>query len=324
MYGARPEGVPIVHTDDRNGNPDKVRIIPEERYRRLHLYANLPVDTFADRTAKLTGISITQQSSDGTDLALEFLSRSNDRSTRKVSPNTYKQMPVVFRRKSSDHVPNSVQGGVGFETDSPKDDSGPAGTVTLIAYDESTGDEVLVATDHTTAGEEQVDDTSCTLIAENNKFDYATDTSRFVVVNGADVAPLRTINVPDISGAWRFAGLADTVGQTDDGDSLSDGGTVAVETYGAASGRLENTRNNTKRYGTDREFGELEYQADMVKSKATVGDSGAPWVDANGKLLAQHFGESRHVRRRVGHWHCRSGITQRGRGSSLTVEQTSI
>ena len=133
-------------------------------------------------------------------------------------------------------------------------------------------------------------DTDGNLLAQNQTFDAATDTSKYQIESGVSTDALGTISVPDVTGMWTFAGLADKVGQTDDGDSLSDGDTVSVQIYGAKSSRIDDTCNNTKRYGIDRGGRDLEYQADVVKSETRDGDSGGPWVDDNGKLLACHFG----------------------------------
>jgi len=85
-YGARPDGVPLVHTDDVNGDPDKVRIVPGERYRRLQVYANLPISKLGGRYDALNGVRITQRSNDETDLALQFLVDNNTREVRRKLP----------------------------------------------------------------------------------------------------------------------------------------------------------------------------------------------------------------------------------------------
>ena len=149
VHGAKPEGVPIVHTTDKNGNPDKVRIIPAERYRRLKVYERLPVSKFIDRTEKLTGVSLTQQSEDPTDLALSFTLADDTRSIRRKLPNRYDGVPIQFSERSFEYAPQSAEGGTGIETDITPDDSGAAGTATVIAY-QSTGDEVLITADHVT------------------------------------------------------------------------------------------------------------------------------------------------------------------------------
>ena len=85
-YGARPDGVPLVHANDVSGDPDKVRIVPQERYRRLQVYANLPISKLGGRYDALNGVRITQRSNDETDLALQFLVNNNTREVRRKLP----------------------------------------------------------------------------------------------------------------------------------------------------------------------------------------------------------------------------------------------
>lgn len=81
-----------------------------------------------------------------------------------------------------------------------------------------------------------------------------------------------------------FKTLADKVGNTDDGDSVSDGETVDVKMFGAFSGQVSDFCNNTKRWNR------VSHQADMAHHRTTDGDSGGPWVDHDGKLLGLHHG----------------------------------
>jgi hypothetical protein len=110
--------------------------------------------------------------------------------------------------------------------------------------------------------------------------DQQTDTASYKLRDSTYAGARETISVPNINGVWTFAGLADKVGQTDGGDSISDGDTVAVQIYGQQSGRVDDACNNTKRSDA------IDYQADMAHHRTQQGDSGGPWVDNSGNLLA--------------------------------------
>jgi S1-C subfamily serine protease len=281
-YGKPPEGKVIVHTDDIYGQPDTVRVIPKERYRRLKLYERLPIQKFTDRDG-VQAVTITQQSDDPTDLALKFLVENNDRATRKRVPNNYKRVPTVVEEQSVELTKEAIRGGSAIGN--PNTDRQTDGTVCLVGYDLDSDTELIVTADHVMNGAENMKfsgDTVGTLHIRN----HLTDTTSYESTKNIDLDPRETADsrIPNISGAWRFDGLADKVGNTDRGDSVSDGGTVDVEMFGAFSGYISDTCNNTKR-------GSVFYQADMKRHSTQKGDSGGPWVDANGKLLGVHHGK---------------------------------
>jgi hypothetical protein len=278
--GAKPEGVPIVHTDDIYGNPDKVRIIPKERYRRLQTYANLPISKLLDKNPRLNGVSIVQQSEDESDLALQFLVDKNTRMVRQQLPNQVQEVPVVHQRQPLESTPEALQGGSPVDYDGS---GGPNGTLTLACYDKGSNDRVAITADHVMNGESTMYSYGDP-VADFRTRDNATDTTAYTIRGGESVDIRGTVNIPNITGAWRFTGLADKVGNTDDGDTVADGGTVNVQLYGRTSGRVDDYCNNTKRTG------KIDYQADMKRHRTTGGDSGGPWVDNNGKLLACHYG----------------------------------
>ena len=282
VYGKPPDGKVIVHTDDIHGQPDTVRVIPKERYRRLKLYERLPIQKFTDRDG-IQALTITQQSDDPTDLALKFLVENNVRATRKRVPNNYNRVPTVVEEKPFETGEEAVEGGSGFYRESTKNQLD--GTVCLVGYDADESGELILTADHTMEGDEEMK-IFTDVVAEFHERDKSIDVTSYKVLSevNTDILDTKGNNVPSISGAWRFAGLADKVGQTDDGDSVSDGGTVDVDLYGATSLHVSDKCNNTKRSG------KIEYEADMKDHKTANGDSGSPWVDTNGKLLGVHHG----------------------------------
>ncbi|WP_153554762.1 hypothetical protein [Halomicrobium sp. LC1Hm] len=86
-----------------------------------------------------------------------------------------------------------------------------------------------------------------------------------------------TIDVPDISGYWTFSGLSDA----------TSGDTVPANAHGATSGTVNNKVRRTNR--SDK----LEYQAAFEKNRdpTSGGDSGMPWIDDDGDVICQHWGD---------------------------------
>jgi len=283
-YGKRPDGRVIVHTDDVHGQPDTVRVIPKERYRRLKVYERLPIRKFTARDG-VRAVTITQQSDDPTDLALKFLVERNVRATRKRVPNNYNRVPTVVEERPVETVPEAIEGGSSI--DNPNTDRQDDGTACLVGYDADGSGKLILTADHVMNGADNMN-FSDDKIAEFHERDQSLDVTSYKLTSSINTDPLDTVGtkVETVSGAWRFAGLADKVGQTDDGDSVSDGGTVTVDIYGKTSGYLSDVCNNTKRTG------KIEYQADMKDHKTAKGDSGGPWVDNNGKLLGVHHGHN--------------------------------
>lgn len=153
----------------------------------------------------------------------------------------------------------------------------------MVVYDDSSGDKVVLTAEHVT---ESGDDL---LIQGGNAgtfqdADKSLDAVSYVLDDPGYGTVGKVENIQNITGAWTFSGLADKVGQTDDGDDVGDGGTVSVDLYGDTSGHVSDVCNNTKRTGN------VDYQADMKHDRTADGDSGAPWVDDNGKFLALHVG----------------------------------
>lgn len=269
-YGDRPDGVPVVHTDDVYGNPERVRFVPKERHRRLMVYRNLPIQEFIDKHPKLNGITLTQRSSDETDLALKFLLDSNTATVQRKLPNRFKKMPIEYEERPREKHPQDLVGGIDIGVEG----SDSMGTATVVAYDLETAEEVVITADHITDGASQITHVGDP-VADFAHRDTATDTTSYTLHSDTSAEPLATItSIPDVTGTWRFAGLSDQVSSE----------AVPVQLFGLGSGEVSDECNDTTRDA------EVEYQADMASHSTTDGDSGGPWVDDDGKLLACHFG----------------------------------
>lgn len=282
VYGASPDGVPIPYTSDRNGNPDKVRVIPEERYRRIRVFRNLPLERILGLHEAFIGLTMEQLSSDETVLALKVLLTDNSTAVTQRLPDAISGVPVTHEVEDSTAHADAFEGG-----DQVERSDGGYGTATMVATDSSSRDDVILTADHVMEGESTMYDSGGDSIGNFNARDQDHDITSYTADSGLYTDPGGTVqSIPDISGAWFFSGLTDAVGTTDDGGSVSDGGTVSVKMYGNGTGGVvENECNNTKRYGNH-----VDHQADMANRNATGGDSGGPWVDSNGKFLAMHSG----------------------------------
>jgi len=194
-YGKKPEGKVIVHTKDIYGQPDTVRVIPKERYRRLKVYERLPIQKFTDREG-IQALTITQQSDDPTDLALKFLAEKNDRATRKRVPNNYKRVPTVVEEKPYETREEAVEGGTGI--DNP-DIDGLNGTVSIVGYDAS-GNEVIITADHVMEGADHIE-FSDDEIADFYLRNQSHDVTAYKLTANISTDPRGTVSeIPDITG----------------------------------------------------------------------------------------------------------------------------
>lgn len=303
-YGAEPDGVPLVLTRDRFGEPDRVRIVSRERYRRLQVFTSLDVSELAESIPSLHGVRITQLSSEEHDLGLEV--EVEDPWATTLS--SYKGMPVTYRvapppevtleshreskhydtMKGNIHISNLVEDSDGTLKESN-------GTLGVVAYhdDENAPYKVLITAEHVIdpPDHDRYDD-------DIYQPEYTADDSRVVAKfmtsspvssTGMDVAKYNIDAVsgssgearttveadqPDVTGTWTYSGLSD---QTSSGSVTA---TVAgIKTDSATLDCVDTRREHV-----------LDYQADYDGHTTQSGDSGAPWVDADGKLVSFHSG----------------------------------
>ncbi len=87
-----PDGPAIVWTRDRRGHPDRVRVVPRERHRRLSVYASLDVDALRDRYDGVRGVTLSPGR--GGDVGLRVLVDSAGWSARRKLPPRVRRVPV--------------------------------------------------------------------------------------------------------------------------------------------------------------------------------------------------------------------------------------
>jgi hypothetical protein len=286
-FGATPDGKPVVHTYDVDGTPDRVRFVSEERYRRLEVFQSIP-ESFVERNPDVTGVTVTQLSDDPDDLVIEVFVEELTSDARQRLPDAIQNVPVTLTERPADddgdycssrHTQYSdVRGGVSV---GPYSNQTNYGTLSLVCYDDS--GRVLITADHVMDGEStmyQPENTTRNVgsYAARSFKEQGQDTTKYTVDYGVTTSPLETIrsDVPDVTGSWDFFGLADVV---------NNGNSVHVQFSGANHCRAENTCVEATKYGA-----RAKYQANMDDRNAGGGDSGASWVDDDGKLLAIHSG----------------------------------
>jgi hypothetical protein len=276
-YGAKPEGKTIVHTRDRKGRPAKVRVVDPERYRRLKVYENYSSKALTDGASPINGLTITQRSSDPTDLALKFLVEKETALSN--LPDSVEGMPVEHEVERSEAHPEDLEGG--SEVNSPHDgtNDGYDGTATFVCYDQDTEVEKVLTAYHVTTGDSDI-------YYNGSDVGNLTEGEAANDGNGMDVAAyaLGSVNtdpngtlIGDVSGWWTFSGLSDA----------TSGSKVAATGYGATSGQVNNEVRRTNKNDI------LEYQAAFNKNQdpTSGGDSGMPWLDDDDYLICHHHGD---------------------------------
>lgn len=304
-YGAEPDGVPLVLTTDRFGNPDRVRIVSRERYRRLKVFTELDVSKLRELIPSLHGVRITQLSNDEHDLGLEV--EIDD--ARDANLSSHSGVPITYRVTSPPEVtPHShrdnkyydtMKGNINISNLLEGDDGNlyeSSGTLGVVAYhdDENAPWKILITAHHVIDPPNDLSDKNLDRYDDDMyQPQYTSSDSRVVAKfmtsspltsDGMDVAKYNIDEVsgssgearttveadqPDVSGTWTYSGLSDAT------SSGSVTATVAgIKTDSATQDCIDTRRSHI-----------LDYQADYEGVATEKGDSGGPFVDADGKLL---------------------------------------
>lgn len=293
--GGSVEGVPLVLTRDERGNPDRVRLVPQERRRRIRVYESLRTSTLMERHPFISEITIEQRSNDETDLCLVFRVAPEGESKIDRLPDQIQDIPVKHRvvdiwerphcqdpnngaRRCEDH--DTLIGGIQI---SPS--SGGFGSLCLVAHDASDGHKKLITARHV------MDDSSNGDIHQpahsgwcsNSQVVGAFETeSTAEDIWAADMDELSisgdvggTVSaIPDITGYWTYTGITDQ----------TTSGSIYCHMAGAESQKREG-------YAVDTSQGSLmDHQVDYGDMNGEHGDSGAPYVDPDGKLVSMYNG----------------------------------
>ncbi|MFC6752053.1 hypothetical protein [Halorubrum tibetense] len=300
-YGEEPEGVPLTLTKDTQGRPDKVKIIEEERYELLQTYKEFSEEV--NGNDKIRSITLHQQSDSRTDLKIEVIILKPEDKTRpekepteevkeeikkakqEIKNNEPARLPVEINEENIKSEKDAcgdrgddqstMEGGLGIST-SPFTTTGTLG---LVCYGDGTDtdDTVLITADHVMEGDSsmyQVDSDPIGSFSSRDQDEditvYEFDSDSGVSVNHRDI-----IGASDVTGAWTWDGILENTIQ----------GTIDC----TLSGKNSCTEDNMAT-GVDSGGERVEHQVNMNSRNAQNGDSGGPWVDDNGKLVAFHSG----------------------------------
>lgn len=296
--GERTKKVPLVWTRDGAGNPDRVRYIPKERRRRIKVYKNLNMPLMMEQNPALNEVSIKQRSNEETDLALQFHLDENTRSVRQKSPSSVEQVPVEFEERPIDGKPKAdstttqpsalnpdnscrvgdsygtMEANIGVGPNSAYDNDGTLGVVGWNAS-QSNAYLCLITADHVMDSAPTMYQ-KYTAVGDLKDATYAMDTTKYKVRSGIDtnIKGTRENSQPEMTGSWTFGGLTDA----------TSGGTVSCGYAGKETCYTATECDNTSR--NER----VTYEADMKNVVTEPGDSGGPFVDANGDLVCTLFG----------------------------------
>ncbi len=287
-YGEQPEGVPLVHTYDAYGNPDRVRIVAEERYQKIKAYENLP-PAFDDREA-INGVRLEQLSDDPTELGLEVSvdpAHEDDVSAERLETALGAiDMPasVVPEAVESEHhdcrtaTYATMKGGI--EVGAARDDGIHKGTLGLVAYDSVDGAPVIVTADHLTVGTASIYQPADLTrpvgdFKRRSSWDDGEDVTSYELHTDVDYSATEIVDNQNAVGTWTFSGLS---------DETSWWGSVACTLSGNESCTVDNSAVGTTKNA------KVQHQVDMEGDYSVDGDSGGAWVDGDGYVVAFHSG----------------------------------
>lgn len=277
----------IVWTRDEKGDPDTVRYISEERYRRLMVYTQLDIDRFLSAYPSVSFVSMSSSADDG-GLALELYV--DELADSSVLPDFVETVPTVVKRVSDTRYDpdgcrdrqefSPLQSDIEIGVDVSSNQQA-TGTIGVIGYNADPDDayESIVTAHHVV--EDRINDKMYhpafgDVDGRQVLDDPAMDATKYSAEVSAEVGATVESQQPDISGTWDFAGLTDATDGT--------GGVFATlagkETCSESAEAISTTRDSI-----------VKYQANYKDEHGVGGDSGGPYVDGDGKLVSLHFGD---------------------------------
>ncbi|WP_424016168.1 hypothetical protein ACOZ4N_00800 (plasmid) [Halorientalis pallida] len=292
-YGEEPEGVPLVLTKDRQGQPEKVKIIEEERHNKIQKYKRFSNKV---RSEKIGRMSLKSRSDSRGDLKIKVTmsKRKNPDKGKNPSINSLEksiqnnkpdQIPVEINKKVIDgkkHACGSrgddrstMEGGIGISTYP----SSTSGTLGLVCYGDGTNtlDNVLITADHVMEGDSDMYQVDSTSVGSFSARDQSEDITAYEFNWDSDVTLDNggVLGAPDVTGTWTWDGLLE----------YTITGTIDVTLSGRSSCTEDNMVTDVATNGYH-----AEHQVNMNSAVGQSGDSGGPWVDDDGKLVAFHSG----------------------------------
>lgn len=295
-YGQPVDGVPLVHTYDLNGNPDRVKIISEERKKKIKTYSELDTESHFPDDVPVHGMTIRQDSASPNDLKITvFLDEPPSTvAERDLTQNIngvsaeYRSLSVKIINSACDYRFNDFEAMRGGWAIGPGNNYNAYGTLSFVT--DYGGTPMLFTSGHVAYWGGYANDlyqphrniTGADVIG---KFNKATPSN----TNGYDMVSYTGISnvdyqtnmihrndVPDLSGTWSFSGLVDRTSSPKD--------PIPCQYSGARQCKVTNTCVDTYR-----SVG-LKKIAVMNTRQTKDGDSGAAYMDDYGNLVAINKG----------------------------------
>lgn len=301
VYGKKPDGVPLVYTYDTQGNPRKVRYIPEERYRRIKLLDKINVENTFRNSERVTGMTL-EETSDPRKPRLKIFLDRNNRTVRKGFPSHVKRVPVVFEERKLDPTykcrqdlrVGTMEGNIEIGTSMTSNGAVYEGTLGVVGTSQSRYDYhayAITAWHVMEPNREELRQPGMSTSGGNRDSDsrvvgdYNTHSSRSEYdlvayeLSGVDydLGGTHSDQQAEIEGVWTADGLW---------DQIYWGSNVEVDFAGA---RTCNASTECVGVSNDAELNHTAYFDPVVTIK---GDSGGPFVDQNGNLVAMLSGEN--------------------------------
>lgn len=285
-YGKEPEGKPIVHTYNIRGEPKRVRMISKERHRRIMSLKKV-LGELRDHDG-VSGVTITSVTDNeiGIEILIDKTSADTTDTVKDKASEIVPNIPVTTTIvsvetdgdcSSRNDEADTLEGGLKVNGDQSTTDGG---TLTFVGYNNN-GDELLIGSDHIMEGNSDMyqpagSDRKIGDFYKRSKEYNGEDVTSYTLADDIDIDARATIAVPDISGVWDFYGLV---------DELNYNGPVDCTLTGAGSCTVDNKAVNAVLGGR-----RVYHEVRMENRNATGGDSGGPWMDSNGDLVAIHSG----------------------------------
>lgn len=302
-FGENPDGKPLVWRYDRFGNPETVRYIPEERYRRIQVYENVHPRRFYEQADGVNGITLEQQSSDSTDLRLKVYVDRNNRSVRSNLPNRVKRVPVTVEERKTDlewarvcerraqDFYDPLPANPKISTLDSDDNKHGSGTLGVVCWNDNPDNayECYITAAHVAEDSgsyaEQLrhggeDDSGNIRVEEVGAYadhspggQYGMDVIKYRRQSDTvtpDVRGNADDHLGDLAGTWTHAGLTDRTSENQELPvEFAGKSTCYATTYCTGTSKTEL----------------VEYQADYSPNETTNGDSGGPFLDSDDYLV---------------------------------------
>lgn len=293
----------IVHTRDTDGEPDKVRVVPEERYNRIKAFLSITKEDIVAPNKVISGLRLEQASSDETDLVIQVLLNENkiDELETFETPeaDNLQEVPTEFVKvdaseptyKDGCHEGDyftSMRGNmeIGVDDESMWGDDENVGTSAFVAEDPGSSDPCIITAAHVVEPRDNKNLYQPSPSNEDSRVigEFVEESPKEIM----DVAKYRLeypeyskyatadLNQEDITGTWDFEGIVDRT-TNDNPIPCTFAGHM---TCGTDTHAVDATRNMA-----------LDYQVNYDDQISVGGDSGGPFVDWNGKLVGTLSGE---------------------------------